>query len=151
MSENLVTLSEENKFKKVMYPIIKNISNNIIIYYDNIIKNTVSNNEHIKMIFAYFICGPHYNGLQFKPTNNNNEMKTYDYCELGITLCAIKDRLYHIGRVANVRANSTKYNKDKEIYLMLANFSTDFKKNVEKYSIEWLNKINKIKELTHLT
>ena len=154
MSDNILNKSDnmdnmDNMFKKEMFPIIKNICDTVIINYDNLLKKTVGivgdQNENTKKVFSYFICGPYYNGQQFKPTNNRNEMKTYDYCELGTTLCAIKDRLYHIGRVAKNRTYNKKYIVDKEIYNMLVNFSTEFKKNVDKYSIEWFNKITEYK------
>jgi len=138
-------IKENNKFHKIMFPKIIDICNNLVQHYNLMLNKYLSNNtKYTKYtdIFAYFICGPHKDGIMYKPTTNKNEMKTYDYCELGFTIRTIKDRLYHIERVANNRINIIKYNDDIEIYKSLIKFSIELKSTIEKYGILWKNEIN---------
>lgn len=141
MAQNTKNNKNNNKFQIKMFPIINDICHQIINNYHFLLNKYLLDSDS-KNIFPYFICGPLNNGTMFKPTTNKKEMRTYDYCELGITMRTIKDRLFHIKRVANNRINNDKYCNDIDIYNNLILFSSELQNTVEKYSILWKNKVS---------
>ena len=140
MSKEVSNINTNNIFQAELFPYIKKICNALVKEYRDHLE-LVAVSEEQKRIFAYFICGSRFDGGMFKPTKNKAEMKTYDHCELGLTLRTMKDRLYHMGRMAEKRSQMKQYQSDRQTYLFLKGFASVMGDIVEKRAIQWKNLI----------
>lgn len=145
MVNNVKNPKKDNNFQITMYPVIEKLADILSKNYVNRIKYVDDDDINI---FGYFLNGPKGDGSLYKATKNKYEQYTYDYCELGQSLRAIKDRIYHIGTQANLRKISDKYTDQSKTYDRLSEFVKDFKVTVDNTIDSWKNELSQFKKIS---